>query len=94
LQNIMAEQQQYANRCEIDIDLPSPRHASDLARILSVDRQVGGRVTQTFRAEDCCLHVTIAAETTKLLRVVVSTFYGQLQVTLKCYQEFDDTLHP
>jgi hypothetical protein len=91
------EQQQYDNRCEIDIDLPSPRHAYDLARILSVDRQVGGggRVTQTFTAVDGCrLHVTIAAETNKLLRVVVSSFYDHLQVALKCYQEFDDTLLP
>lgn len=84
----------YPNRCEIDIDLPSPQHASDLARILSVDRQVGDRVTQSFQAEDSCLRVTIATETAKLLRVVVSSFYDQLQVALKCYQEFDDTLHP
>jgi tRNA threonylcarbamoyladenosine modification (KEOPS) complex Pcc1 subunit len=90
------EQQPYGNRCEIDIDLPSPRHASDLARILSVDRQLGsgGRVTQTFTAMDGRLHVTISAETTKLLRVVVSSFYDHLQVALKCYQEFDDTLLP
>lgn len=90
----MINMERYPYKCEIKIDLPSPRHANDLVRILSVDRQVGDRVRIDFSAKDHddTLQVTVQAETVKLLRVVVSSFYDHLQVVLKCYQEFDETL--
>lgn len=75
--------------CEIQIELPTARHAEQLCAILRVDAERGA-VVKELSAHNTILQATIRAGTVKLLRTVVSSFYDYLIVALKCYQEFDD----
>jgi Transcription factor Pcc1 len=78
--------------CEMEIVLPESRRtmATDLMRILSVDKEIG-RVVRTFSvrpARKNALVIHFAAPEAKLLRVSVSSFTEYLNVALHCYQEF------
>ena len=74
--------------CVIEITLPSAQIADQIRRILQVDKEIGDRAVKTYSVLNNCLQVSVRAETAKLLRVVVSSFYEYLQVSLKAYQEF------
>lgn len=77
--------------CEMTIELPTARHAEQICAIMAVDKE-RGTVTKDLTTQDNLLKVNLRAATVKLLRAVVSGFYDTLLVSLKCYQEFDDSL--
>jgi Transcription factor Pcc1 len=88
----------YPYTCEMEIVLPESSRttmATDLMRILSVDKEIGRCVVRTFsvrhpeRHRNAALVVHFAATEAKLLRVSVSSFTEYLNVALHCYQEFD-----
>jgi Transcription factor Pcc1 len=89
----------YPYTCEMEIVLPESSRttmATDLMRILSVDKEIGRCVVRTFsvrhhpeRNRNAALVVHFAATEAKLLRVSVSSFTEYLNVALHCYQEFD-----
>jgi Transcription factor Pcc1 len=83
---------EYPYTCEMEIVLPESKTtmATDLMRILSVDKEIG-RVVRTFsvRPDRNALVVHFAATEAKFLRVSVSSFTEYLNVALHCYQEFE-----
>jgi len=78
----------YPYQCDIEIAMSSPEMASSVQAILSVDQEIGDRVTKEMVAHDAVLHVHFRATEARMLRVSVSSFYDYLLVCLKCYQEF------
>ena len=78
----------YPYQCDIEVDMLSPEMASSVQEILSVDREIGDRVTKQMEARGAVLHIHFKATEARLLRVSVSSFYDYLLVCLKCYQEF------
>jgi len=79
--------------CTSEIELPTARHAEQICIIMGVDQERGA-VKKELTTESNVLRIRIQTDTVKLLRTVVSSFYDMLQVSLKCYQEFDDSLLP
>jgi hypothetical protein len=75
--------------CSLDLTFPLARQASQVRRIMAVDRELGDRVLRVLTVKDRTVHVAFKATEAKLLRVSVSSFCDYLTVALKCFQEFD-----
>jgi hypothetical protein len=75
-------------KCSIDIQFPSPLHAQNALDVLSVDEEIGDKVSKSFSTNENLLSVCFASKEAKMLRVAISSFYDMLNVVLKVNQEF------
>eukprot|EP00558_Chaetoceros_sp_UNC1202_P006974 CAMPEP_0197241340 /NCGR_PEP_ID=MMETSP1429-20130617/7401_1 /TAXON_ID=49237 /ORGANISM="Chaetoceros sp., Strain UNC1202" /LENGTH=91 /DNA_ID=CAMNT_0042701161 /DNA_START=373 /DNA_END=648 /DNA_ORIENTATION=+ len=75
-------------KCSIDIQFLTRLHAQNAMDVLSVDKEIGDRVTKILAVKGNIMVVNVSSSEAKMLRVAISSFYDMLSVFLKCYQEF------